>query len=81
MSARSELIEQLNSHGFLGNMEGIADFILEDRKRIVRPLVELRKDVRKLGTDLKNYRGLSIEDAIDETIKLSGVSDESPNDS
>lgn len=68
MTERERLIKELdNKLGYLTpyQLRITADFILEDRKRIVEPLVKLRED---------GFPGnFSINQAIDETLKNVGV--------
>lgn len=69
MSERKKLIKELQMNPTVHDMgEGMIDFILTDRKRIVQPLVEWmeelhsEKDLSKTGIEV-----------IKETLKLAGV--------
>lgn len=75
MTEHDRLIEKL--HNLLNDLplhhkQKLADFILEDRLRIVEPLVKLKSDWYEFLEE-NTYRK-----AIDETIKLSGI--EEPKD-
>lgn len=80
MSNRDELIKELEnkicrSASIEANISYLADFIIEDRNRIVQPLVKYKSDVK-----LWDRRGWGLDshtisdEAIDETLKLAGVS-------
>lgn len=81
---RELLIQTLREYFFEGDpydkllhIEDVADFILKDRERIVRPLVECKNKVLK-------YSGLigwitltdTLTKPVDETLKLSGISND-----
>ena len=81
MSEREKLIKELEKlrwqqaqRIFLGQTPGlveeIADFILEDRKRIVEPLVNL-----PIGYKDEVDRGDKLRFAIDETLTLAGLNE------
>lgn len=66
---RDELIKEIEkiSPRDSNNSDGIADFILADRRRICAPLID----------DLDTFsRQRSMEKAIDETLKLAGLDKE-----
>ncbi len=68
MTAKERLVEDLalifNRHRIPETLGIIADFIIEDRKRIVEPLVKLKEQYPSTGWPEKH-----IDDAIDQTIK------------
>ncbi len=69
MGTKEELVKELKKirveHSGLYVTEHIADFILADRKRIVEPLVAVRKEWFPVDTDVVN--------AIKETLKRAGI--------
>lgn len=79
MNMRDELISKIYYKAYRvakGGQESmdlgaIADFILEDRRRILAPLIELSMPVI---TNKSN--ALRKQDAINETLKLSGLDSE-----
>lgn len=85
VNERKKIVEELiNTFGIvadgktrpLATFERIADFILADRKRIVQPLVEYRKEHGDASCGVKLGFTFSVFNSIDETIKLAGVNDE-----
>lgn len=53
-------------------LELVADFIIEDRKRIVEPIVKYKKDsIRMFG---KEIWGTGSDASMDQTLKNAGVS-------
>lgn len=72
-SQREELIDEIN-HKFLGGncaniSREIADFIIDDRKRIVEPLVEYKKVFKSMWEGIKPF----ISTVIDKTLKNAGA--------
>ncbi len=82
MNEREKLIEELENHFYtpykpgavISNMtvEGVVDWIIEDRKRIVAPLVKVNDKLEGYHNALDGYDDMT--EAINETIKLAGVS-------
>lgn len=79
MTKKEELVKQLNKvflenakdhvNGHTVNLVNyVADFIIEDRKRIVEPLVKLKKT----ATDM----GMSYYHAMNETLTNAGITNE-----
>lgn len=70
---QEELIKELNSLFGTGwwieeELKILAYFIIEDRKRVVEPLIRLRWDEGKLLDTISN-----IDKGIDETLKNAGI--------
>lgn len=78
---RERIVEELRSIIQQANMVPesvpgcIVDFIIEDRKRIVDPLVKYKKkNIEIYGLGGCNLSSLTIENVvIDETLKLAGI--------
>ncbi len=73
---REKIIKQLDTYGIDGYGElqrcQVVDFILEDRKRIVEPLINFKRSVNFYRKDAWNPYVDSAK-AIDKTLKLAGV--------
>lgn len=68
-TSRDELIIELIAKGlWCSELAWVADFIIEDRKRVVAPLVKLTWDGIKLMDTISN-----VDNAINETLKKAGV--------
>lgn len=68
MTERAKLIKRLKEHLDCENdYQGIADFVLADRKRVVKPLVKLKEKFY----DEWNYT--PIEKAIKQTLANAGI--------
>lgn len=80
---RDDLIKELNNFSYHNSKkcslpkdrvslcaECLADFILEDRKRIIKPLIDFREDYVTGG---EPWSITGAHEAIDETLKLAGV--------
>lgn len=68
---REELIKELKSK-IDPNWNEIANFIIEDRKRVVEPLVKIKFNYREGAIEVQHR----IVDAIEETLKNAGVENE-----
>lgn len=83
MNERNKLIKELqllNHRGYLsgaGHLQLIADFILEDRKRICQPLIEFKNGFSPLlwlSREKDEYCGTDVFcNAIDKTLKLASL--------
>lgn len=82
MTERERLIEELirviSSDGGKGFYGDLADFIIEDRRRIVEPLVKLDlKPGTAIECSMKNLG--NILEAVMQTLKLAGVDNDPKN--
>lgn len=81
MTAKEKLIEEINKHHWSCDStigydysEEIADFIISDRKKILVPIVEVKRVIKSAG--LWGNEGLCPEHkAIDQTLKNAGIED------
>lgn len=82
MTAKQRLVKELESkieglqdiYNCCVTTEEIADFILSDRRRIVKQISVLRQEIKasKIDSLTKKY----VLSRLDETLRLSGVQDE-----